>query len=136
MLEKFIPYIGALAITIGAILTWMSAGRKSSVDESGIVFNQWKSLMESHKEDMKTLKAEFNEYKSGANTEIQGLRERLNTVEDDFATFRRESDERIRLLDEENRGLRKEIAKVGKTAHAEVRKVAEGIAASEGEKCG
>ena len=87
--------------------------------------------MDSHKDDMKILKAEFHAYKLGAekqfearNKEIDGLRERLNTVEDNFATFRRESDERIRLLDDENRGLRRQITQVGKAAHAEVLRVA------------
>lgn len=123
MFEKFIPYIGGLAIVIGAVLTWMSAGRRAGVDESGIVFTQWKLLMDSHKDDMKILKDEFNLYKTAANSEIQGLRDRLNTVENDFATFRRESDDRTRLLEDENQGLRKQITQVGKTAHAEVQRV-------------
>ncbi len=65
------------------------------------------------------------------NEEIASLRTRLNTVEDNFARFRRESDERIRLLDDENRGLRREIAQVGRSAHSEVLKIAAQTMATE-----
>ena len=131
MIEAVLPYAGGLGIIISAVLVWLSTSKKTGVDESGIVFAQWKTLMESHKEDMRILKAEFNDYKSAAekqsearNREIDTLRARLSSVEDKFADFRRESDDRIRALDEENQGLRKEIAKVGKAAHAEILLVA------------
>ncbi len=138
MLEKYLPYLGGLGIIIGSILAWMSAGRKSGVDESGLVFAQWKTLMESHKEDMRILKEEFTEYKRATqkqtearNEEMEGLRRRLSDVENNFAKFRKESDERNRLLDEENRGLRREITQVSRSSHAEIAKVATQIDATD-----
>lgn len=122
MIDNLLPWLGPLGLILGAVLAWMTAGRKAGVDESGIVFTQWKELMDRHKDDMKILKDEFNLYKTAANTEIQGLRDRLNTVENDFATFRRKSDDRTRLLEDENQGLRKQITQVGKAAHAEVQR--------------
>lgn len=130
MFEKILPYLGGLGLIVGTVLTWMTAGRKAGVDESAIVFAQWEKLMNSHKDDMRILKGEFQDYKQSAekqfearNQEINGLRDRLNTVENNFADFRRESDERIRLLDDENRGLRRQITQVGDAAHAEVLRI-------------
>lgn len=138
MIKDALPYAGGVAMIVAAVFAWLSAGRKTSVDESSIVFTQWKVLMDSHKEDMIVLKAEFIAYKVNAQTqsdarnkEIEGLRERLGEVEAKFADFRRESDERIRLLNDENQGLRREIAQIGKSAHDEIVKVAERAAATD-----
>lgn len=100
---------------VGPLLTYLATRRKSDIDESTLVLNQWKLLFEAHKQQMddaaaahkKQLDAALADYErrmSVATHEITQLRDKIGAQEKKILVH----EERIAALEEENRALRTE----------------------------
>lgn len=129
-------WIATISTFILGILMWRVQVSKGKVDESATVLKAWKEMVDAHqlqingmREEFATYKKsaieEFSAYKKTALDEITALRDRLAAADAEFAAYRRETDKRIRDLEEENAGLKRAIVQsdrstvvlLGKSGH-------------------
>lgn len=108
LLKKIPEIIGWMTPLIVGVTVWLTGRKKNDIDESTLVLNQWKALLEAHKVQMadqaalfeKKLNDQADTFKSkmaDAKEEIEQLRHKLGMHE-----------ERIEALEAENRALRTE----------------------------
>lgn len=103
--------VGAAAI----LFTYLRDRKKNDIEESSLILNQWKLLVDGHKEDIAAIKTDFAAYKSAAITEIASLRERLTAVEKDLAEQRLYAAKEIAARDVQIAGLQRAIAQNSKS---------------------
>lgn len=129
-------WIATVSTFILGLLMWRVQVSKGKVDESATVLRAWKEMVDAHQLQIngmreeftaykKTALDEFSAYKKTALDEITSLRERIAATDAEFARYRRDTDKRIRDLEDENAGLKRAIVQsdrstvvlLGKTGH-------------------
>lgn len=123
MLEIF-PDLGpgALIGLVGGAISFLWAAythvRKARVDESALILDKWKELVDHHQIDMARLKDDFEHYRHCAQEELnslrveaQRLRERVQILEREIYQHRNREAELLSLIE----GLRRQIATTSQT---------------------
>lgn len=105
MNDTIVQFGGWIVAIVVAVITAAVQWRKGSVDESALVLGKWKDLVDAHQSQIGTL-----------NAEIESLRKRLAANEVEFSQYRRETEKRMRSLEDENAGLRRMIAQNSQSA--------------------
>jgi chromosome segregation ATPase len=102
-------FLGFLSGIVVAFLGYMTSRKKANVDQAGLVLEKWKELFEANEARISGLinRVESLERENGdLRQQAVELRNRVSVLEDALGNEKRER----RAVDEENAGLRRQIA--------------------------
>jgi septal ring factor EnvC (AmiA/AmiB activator) len=88
-----------------AVTAWFAGRRKNDIDESTVVLNQWKALLEAHKAQMSDQAVSFEKKMQDAKDEIEKLGKKIIAHEERIEALEKEN----KVLREENEGYRRQM---------------------------
>lgn len=96
--------LGWAAAVLGPLLMWIASRRKADIDESALILQKWKEIVDAHESAIKRLTEDFERERKRWSDENAALRHRVTEVETEN-----------RALRDEVAGLKRAIAQNSKS---------------------
>ncbi len=111
-----------------AVGAWWFNRRKTDIDESALVLGKWKELVDTHEARLRDMDSTFSEYRRSTTLEINGLRERITTLEANAKTdaaIIREQQKEIEQERREKAGLQRQLSQISQSTAVQISRLRE-----------